>query len=72
VKVSEFENKGNDFTETGSTVYDQEDLYEFIENDAKIVIHSDHENIIKVESNLAKKTEEESYFREINQQLENY
>lgn len=70
VKITESENKGNDFTECGTTVYDQDDLHQFVENEAKIVIHSNTDNITKVESNLPKKGEEEVFFRQITQQLE--
>lgn len=72
VKVTESATYGTIFNESDTTIYDQDDLYDFVANEAKIVIHSNLDHKYTVESTLPKKTREEAYFREITNQLEEY
>lgn len=72
IKVTEAESIGTTFNESSTTVYDQDDLHDYVEHEAKIRIHSNLDHSYKVESSLPKKSVEEGYFREITDQLEEY
>ena len=69
VKLSEYTNE-HDFTEAEEVIYDQNDFAKFVENNAKIKVKvNNSENTRSYSTNLPRK-QDESLFKEINQQLE--